>query len=722
MQALIDRINFSGGNKLPVVQQTEAAECGLACMAMIAAYHGHNVGLYQLRQLHRLSVAGATLKGMTQLADKLGFSHRAIKCDLDGLAQLQTPCILHWNMDHFVVLKSVNKRSITLHDPAVGLQTVSMDEVDGKFTGVALELMPTARFTKAQETPKASFSSLWSNLDGWKQSLLTIFSYSMLLQVFILAMPVFMQLTVDEVLINDDANLLTVLALGFGAVLLMQTLATALRSLLIMLLGNQLSLQMNANLVRHLFKLPMDYFEKRHIGDLVSRFRSLESLKNLLTTTLIEGLVDGLIIIGLLVMMYLYSVELMLLVVLASALYLILRTLSFKTLRDVSREQIITAARKDSNFMESVRGIQSIKLFTRESDRLNLFNNHNVDTANAGIKVERWRVLFRWSNMLIFGIENILVIYIGATMVMDTLLTVGMLLAFISYKTQFEQKTANLIDKYIEFRMCSLHLERLGDITLTDTEQDLGERDSSRVLTGRLELIDVRFGYSDESPDILRSVSLTVNPGESVAIVGPSGCGKSTLMKVMLGLLTPASGKIEADGLEIRKLGLVNYRTQIASVMQNDQLLSGSILENISFFSEQPDEEWAQECARLAGVHQDILNLPMGYRSLIGDMGSSLSGGQLQRLLLARALYKKPGILFLDEATSNLDLATEQKVNEAIRALNITRIMIAHRPQTIMSADRIIRFGKGRCMEISKEEYRNRKAPVKGQIGQAVTA
>ncbi|MCL1037973.1 peptidase domain-containing ABC transporter [Shewanella submarina] len=722
MQALIDRINFTGGSKLPVIQQTEAAECGLACMAMISAYHGHNVGLYQLRQLHKLSVAGATLKGLTLLADKLGFSHRAIKCELDGLEQLQTPCILHWNMDHFVVLKSVGKNGICIHDPALGERKVSMEEVNSKFTGVALELMPTARFEQEKQEPKASFSSLWSNLDGWKQSLVTIFTYSMLLQVFILAMPVFMQLTVDEVLINDDENLLMVLALGFGAILLMQTLATALRSLLIMLLGNQLSLQMNANLVRHLFKLPMDYFEKRHIGDVVSRFRSLESLKNLLTTTLIEGLVDGLIIIGLLVMMYLYSVELMLLVMLASVLYLGLRTISFKTLRDVSREQIITTARKDSNFMESVRGIQSIKLFTRESDRLNLFNNHNVDTANAGIKVERWRVLFRWSNMLIFGLENILVIYLGATMVMDTLMTVGMLLAFISYKTQFEQKTGNLIDKYIEFRMCSLHLERLGDITLTETEQDLGERDETRQISGSLELADIRFAYSDESPDILRSVNLSVQQGESVAIVGPSGCGKSTLMKVMLGLLSPSSGKVMVDGLDVRKMGLVNYRSQVASVMQNDHLLSGSILENISFFSEQPDELWAEECAKLAGVHQDILNLPMGYRSLIGDMGSSLSGGQIQRLLLARALYKKPSILFLDEATSNLDLATEQKVNQAIKSLNITRVMIAHRPQTIMSADRIIRFGKGRCMEISKDDYKNRRAPTGEQAANGVTA
>ncbi|ACA88066.1 peptidase domain-containing ABC transporter [Shewanella woodyi] len=705
MPSLIDRINFSGGNQLPVIQQTESAECGLACMAMIASYYGHNTDMFQLRQLHRVSMKGSTLKGMTEIASKVGLTHRALKCDIDSVHQLKTPCILHWNMDHFVVLKKVSGNRYHLHDPALGERICTKEELSSSFTGVAMEFTPSGSFTAQEEPPKATLSSFWSNLVGWKRSLLTVFLFSMLLQAFILVTPIYMQLTVDDVLISNDYSLMNILAFGFGGVLLLQALSTALRSLVIMLLGNQLSLQMNSNLVRHLFKLPMDFFEKRHIGDVVSRFRSLDSLKNLLTTTLIESLVDGLIVIGLLVMMYIYSVDLMLLVLSASALYLIVRSISYKKLRSVSRENIVCTAKKDSNFMESVRGIQSIKLFTKESDRLNLFDNYNVDTANTSIKVERLRVLFSWTSMLIFGLENILVIYFGASMVMENLLTVGMLLAFVSYKTQFEQKISNLIDKYIEFKMCSLHLERLGDITLTKEEADLGELDEEFEVTGSLKMNKICFSYSDEDPDVLSEINLTVSPGESVAIVGPSGCGKSTLMKVMLGLLKPTSGAVMVDGQDIRKTGLLNFRNQIASVLQNDQLLSGTIMENISFFSQDPDKSWAEECAQLAGIHKDILMLPMGYRSLIGDMGSSLSGGQVQRLLLARALYKRPKILFLDEATSSLDLHAEQHVNNSIRKLNITRVMIAHRPQTIMSADRIIKFVKGECIEVNKEDY-----------------
>ncbi|VUD42247.1 Toxin RTX-I translocation ATP-binding protein [Thalassocella blandensis] len=707
MSSLIERLNLTGGKTLPLVQQTEAAECGLACVAMIAGYYGNPINLFQLRQMHRVSLKGSTLKGLTQVAAKVKLDHRAVKCDIDNIHQLKLPCILHWNLDHFVVLKKVAGDRVHIHDPATGDRICHFQELSENFTGVALELSPQNDFSHEEEAPRVKMAALLANIHGWKKPLMTVFILSILLQVFILATPLYMQITVDEVIISKDYSLLNVIALGFAAVVLLNVFATALRSLVIMLAGNQLSLQMNSSLVGHLFKLPMDYFEKRHMGDVISRFRSLEQLKNLLTTTLIESLVDGMVVIGLFVMMYLYSVDLMLIVLGASVLYLGLRIVSYKALKNVSRENIIAAAKKDSNLMESVRAIQSIKLFTKESDRLNIFNNFNVDSANTSIKVERLRILFNWSNLALFGLENILVIYFGADMVMTNLLTVGMLLAFVSYKTQFEQKIRNLIDKYIEFKMCSLHLERLGDITLTEQEQDLGEADDSIKVDGELCIQNVGFSYSDEDFEVFSDINLSIAPGESVAIVGPSGCGKSTLMKIMLGLLKPVRGKVLVDGRDIRHLGLINYRNQVASVLQNDQLLSGTILENICFFCHQPDYAWAEECAKLAGIHDSIEKFPMGYRSLIGDMGSTLSGGQIQRILLARALYKRPKILFLDEATSSLDLAAEQHVNLAIRKLNITRIIIAHRPQSIMSADRIIKFGKGQCQEISKEEYTN---------------
>nr|WP_301003590.1 ATP-binding cassette domain-containing protein [Arsukibacterium sp.] len=249
--------------------------------------------------------------------------------------------------------------------------------------------------------------------------------------------------------------------------------------------------------------------------------------------------------------------------------------------------------------------------------------------------------------------------------------------------------------------MTKLHLDRLADIALTDKE-DEGSDSDNRELTGQLQLSDIRFRYANNDPLLFNGLNLNVNAGENVAIIGPSGTGKTSLMKIMLGLMTAESGKVEVDGVDIRHFGLRNYRSQIAAVMQDDQLMSGTLAENISFFDSQMDMQQVMACAQLAGIHQDIAAMQMGYNSLVGDMGSSLSGGQKQRLLLARALYRKPKILFMDEATSHLDVQLERYVNQAIKQLNMTRIIIAHRPQTIVNAERIMQLHKGQLRDVTK--------------------
>ncbi len=302
-------------------------------------------------------------------------------------------------------------------------------------------------------------------------------------------------------------------------------------------------------------------------------------------------------------------------------------------------------------------------------------------------------------NSLLFGIENIVVIYLAASMVMDGNMSVGMLFAFLSYKGQFSSSVSSLISKYIEFKMLSIHLERLGDVVLTPAENLTTTAFDTDKLLGEIKIDNLTFCYADNEPPIFKGLSLTIPAKKSLAIVGASGCGKTTLIKTMLGLLTPNSGEISIDGIDIEKIGLKNYRHCIGTVMQDDQLLSGSIRENICFFSESPNEESIIVAAQLAGIHHDIMAMPMGYQTLIGDMGSSLSGGQKQRLLLARALYKKPKILFLDEATSHLDVRLEEQINHTISQLNITRVIIAHRPQTIAMADEVYRLQYDRLIK-----------------------
>ncbi|PRD18288.1 UNVERIFIED_CONTAM: cvaB [Trichonephila clavipes] len=282
----------------------------------------------------------------------------------------------------------------------------------------------------------------------------------------------------------------------------------------------------------------------------------------------------------------------------------------------------------------------------------------------------------------------------AALLVIQGGFSTGMLFAFMSYKRQFMEKTANLIEKFIEFKMLGLHFDRIADIALTEKEELQPIYLSPHTINGEIEVKNVCFSYSHATPNILEHLNLKINSGESVAITGPSGCGKSTLLKILLGLNLPQSGEVLIDGVSLEKVGARQYRQQIAAVMQDDELLSGSVSDNISFFDSPVDMARVVYCAQLASIHDDIANMPMGYESLIGDMGSSLSGGQKQRIILARALYKQPKILFMDEATSHLDTNLETSINEAISRLNITRVIIAHRKETIASADREIRLDK----------------------------
>lgn len=691
-----------------MIYQSEAAECGLACIAMVANHHGHQLDLTTLRNRYSVSLKGANLQQLMQLGNQLGLTPRALKLDLDDLKNLRTPCILHWEMNHFVVLKKVHRNGITILDPAMGERRLALAEVDKAFTGVALELTPGTEFQKTDERVRLGLTAFWTKVQGLVPSLVKLFVLSLLLQVFVLAAPYYTQLVVDEVLVSQDKPLLVVLALGFGLIMLLQVITQTLRGWVVLHLGSVMSIQMAANLMRHLLHLPLGYFEKRHMGDVVSRFGSLNSVRELLTNSLVEGVIDGIMAIAVLVMMYLYSPQLSLVVGIAVLLYALLRWALYRPLHQLTEASIVASAKEQSNFMETVRGMQSIKLFGLQTQRLNIWQNRFADAVNQNYRLGKWQISYSTINQLLFGIENVLVIYLAALAVMAGDISVGMLFAFIAYKNQFTNRTAALIDKVVEIKMTRLHLDRLADIALTEKE-DEGSASDSRELSGQLQLSDISFRYASNDPLLFNGLNLEVKAGENVAIIGPSGTGKTSLMKIMLGLLPSESGKVEVDGVDIRHLGLRHYRSQIAAVMQDDQLMSGTLAENISFFDSQMDMQQVVECAQLAGIHQDIAAMQMGYNALVGDMGSSLSGGQKQRLLLARALYRKPKILFMDEATSHLDVQLEHYVNQAIKQLNMTRVIIAHRPETIINAERIMQLHNGQLQDVT--------TPYKAQFG-----
>lgn len=673
-----------------VVIQSEAAECGLACLAMIASHHGNNIGLRELRRHHALSLKGATLAQIIETGGALGFRCRPLRLDLEHLSQLQLPCIAHWDLNHFVVISKVSRNGVTVLDPAFGKRRLSLDEVSRHFTGIALELHPTAEFRASPRPPAISLAQLTGKIDGLWQALALLLLLSVALQVFVLIAPFFMQWTVDQALIAHDRDLLTVLGTGFALALLLQVCIGQIRGRAVIYLSNRLNLQWTGNVFRHLLRLPLDFFEKRHLGDVTSRLGSVQAIQRTLTTSFVEAFVDGLMAVVTLGMMLLYNWKLALVTLLAVALYAIARACAFAPFRRGTEKQLIAGARQESHLLESIRGVQSVKVAGRESIRQAGYFNLMNETVNHDVWLAKFGLSFGGANQLLFGLERIAVIWLGALLAMENVFSVGMLIAYLAYKDQFSQRVGTLIDKWVEFRMLRLHGERLSDIVLAEPESHPSNVSALLPDGIRIDVEGLGFRYAPGEPWVLRNCSFVVDPGESVAIIGPSGCGKTTLVKILLGLLKPTEGEIRIGGVPLSKISVTEYRRMIGAVMQDDQLFAGSVSENIAFEDDHHDEAKVREAAELAAVHDDIAAMPMGYNSLIGDMGTTLSGGQKQRVILARALYRKPQLLFLDEATSHLDVERERLVNEAIRQLDLTRVIIAHRPETIASADRVL--------------------------------
>ncbi len=694
----IELLEFSGKKRVPLILQAEMAECGLACIAMVASFHGHKLDMAALRKRFSADLKGMNLQQMIALSDSMGLASRALKCPIEEVGKLALPCVLHWDMNHFVVLTGVTKSGVNINDPALGKRKLTFKEFAEHFTGIALELAPTKAFKQQDERQQMRLSQLWSKMTGLTQTLVSLFVLSILLQIFALVTPYYMQWVVDEVLISQDKPLLVVLAIGFGLLAIINVVTTGIRSWLVLRVSSLMNMQMGVNLLRHLLRLPMSYFEKRHIGDLVSRFGSLAQVRERLTTGLVETVVDGVMSIAVLVMMLIYSVKLTAVVVVAIVLYAALRLALYRPLHRATEESIQASAKEQTNFLENIRGIQTIKLFTCEPQRQSVWQNRYSEVINADIRLGKLKISFDAMNKLLFGLENIIVIYLAATIVMSGGLTIGMVLAFIAYKNQLTERFASLIEQLILFRMLRLHLDRISDIALHKQEanrENLGAGALNQV-TGRLTLEGVSYCYSDNEPNVIDDVSLTIDAKESVAIVGGSGCGKTTLVKLMLGLLTPTKGRILLDGQDITQIGLVQYRKQIAAVMQDDTLLSGSIADNLTFFDPEPNYLRMQQCAQVAAIDTDISKMNMGYNTLVGDMGSQFSGGQVQRLLLARALYQQPKLLFMDEATSHLDIDNEVKISEQIKHQEMTRVIIAHRPETIKQAQRVLVMHQGK--------------------------
>ncbi len=682
---------FSRFRYLPMVRQAETTECGHACFAMVACWFGHQIDLVSLRLHQATSANGFSVFALTQMAEQFSLRARALRLDPEYLNRIKLPAILHWDMNHFVVLKSIGRRTAVIHDPAKGVLRVRLRELAQHFTGIAVEFTPTEHFQPIRRERRLPLFSLFRGAGEMAWQFAQVILFSLFFEALLLVAPWYMQMAIDNVIPSGDTHLLLLLAGGFAVVAVFRFGTEIMRALLMVFIQARLDLSMSSRLFTHMLRLPLPFFVKRDDGDIISRFQSLEPIRHLLAEGLLLALIDGVLAIGTLTIMFLISPLLAAVAVGALVIYAGLRIAFYTPLFRRGEDVVRTEAAYTTQLIESIRAVQVIKLFNAETAREGQFIGLTAEAVHSRAAQHRLMGVFSAARETIVMIEQVVFVTVAAYLAIRGQLTIGVLFAVLAYKGQFISSGTSIIEKLIDYRLLRLHLDRVSDIAVSDQEKAYARPTIERpAIRGDIELSRVSFRYSDADPLIFNELSLRVKPGECVAIVGPSGCGKTTLVKVMLGLFEPSSGEVLIDSMALPVFGERAYRRQIGTVMQDDQLLTGSILQNICFFDDHADHAFASECARLACIHEEVMRMPMGYRTLIGSLGSTLSAGQRQRVLLARALYRRPRILFIDEGTANLDVALEERINETLLTLPITRIQVAHRPQTIARADRII--------------------------------
>ena len=677
------------------VMQSEAAECGLAALTMVASHYGHQVNLPGLRRRYPTSIKGATLQQLMAIAADLGMAPRAVRLEIAELNKLQLPAVLHWDLNHFVVLEAVTGKQAIVLDPASGRRSISHEQLGRHFTGVALELKPTTNFKPVVAKATTRLTDLWTNIANFRTAFIQVLLLSLVLQFTALLIPFYMQIVIDDAIAQGDANLLMLLLVAFSVIFALNGITKALREWVMLTLGQSLSFDLGGNVVRHLIRLPLPYFERRHVGDLMSRVGSIQPIQSLLASGLVNMVIDFVLVLTTLVVMLIVSPPLAMIVLLCTLVFLAINQLVYPAMRRRSAEEIVARANEETFLMETIRAVRAVKIHGHEAQRESGWRNQYAEVISASYRSRLLEIGVNLAENLLFGFAFLLCVYLGSLKVLDGKATIGVLLAFLAYRSSFVSSATSLVDQVQHWRLLSVHLERLSDI-VTEPKEELTAHVRQGLLPGPSIRIDnLSFAYEESSAPVLDRVNIEIPAGSLIALVGPSGAGKTTLMRLLLGLLIPNAGQIFIDGKVLNSATMSAWRARIGAVLQDDCLLAGTIADNIAFFDAGADHNRIVQAAQLAEIDADIARMPMAYESLIGDMGAALSSGQRQRLFLARALYRDPDFLFLDEGTANLDPETESRIADMVAALPMTRVVIAHRPALVERANFIFTLSDG---------------------------
>jgi ATP-binding cassette, subfamily B, bacterial len=688
--------------RVPVLLQLNAVECGAACLAMILNHHGWRIRVADCREACGAGRDGVTARELAEAARSYGFRVKAFSLGPADIKHIHGPAIAHWEFNHFVVVEQWSPRRVDIVDPASGRRRLTADEFAAGFTGVILTLEPGIHFKPLRENAPAGWRSYLLSMfrtPGAPALMLQILGASLCTLFLGLALPLFTRVVVDRVLPLHIVSAMAILGLGLALVVVAQAVASYLRAAMLIYLQGRMDMQMMLGFVEHLLSLPLRFFQERNSGDLVMRSGSNAAIREALTNQTLSTILDGALVLGYLGILLVQAPYFGLLALALGLLQTAPLLAASRRLRDLTQRDLAAQSASQSYLVETLSGIASLKASGTENHALERWSNLFTKELNASLRRGHCLAALDTAATTLHTLAPLLLLWVGTMQVLHGAMGLGTMLELVGLATAFLQPVSSLQSSLQRMQLVAANLDRIADVVEAAPEQAPAIVHSTPRLSGRIELRNVSFRYDPAKPLALRNISLIIEPGQKVALVGHTGSGKSTLAMLLLGLYPPSEGEILYDGIPLHLLNYRALRSQFGVVLQESFLFSGSIRQNIAFGNSHLEHHQIVEAARLAAIHEEIVDLPMGYETRLAERGSGFSGGQRQRISLARALACQPAILLLDEATSHLDVITERRVERNLNQLACTRIVIAHRLSSVRNADQIVVLEGGAVAE-----------------------
>ena len=685
--------------RVPELRQMSTVECGACCLAMILNYYGRRISVSQVQEFCGVGRDGLSALAIAKAARQYGLRVRAVSVKKHDPRFIALPAIIHWEFNHFMVVERWSSRHVDVVDPAVGRRRLSLEEFEEGFTGILLMLEPGAQFERRASARALSLWAYLRSLPHMYGVVAQVIGTSLLLQILGLGMPLLTAIIVDQIIPAKASNLLIVLGLGMLFLIVMQGVMKLLRTSLLIYLQTRIDAQMMLNFFEHLLSLPYRFFQMRFNGDLLARVDSNTAIRDLLTSQMVSTLLDGCTVIVYLIALLVESRLIAGITVAIGAFQVALLLATAPAIRRLTMRDLAAQGKTEGYLNEVLAGIATVKAAGAEQRALSRWTNLFFDEMNISIRRNYLLAVVGIAFEILQLLSPLLLLWIGAAQVINATMSLGTMLALNTLAVSFLGPLSSLATSGQKIQIARAHFDRLADVLESKPEQDLQQVMTPPRLRGRIDLRNVSFQYDPHSAPVLSEISLHIRPGQKVALVGKTGSGKSTLGKLLIGLITPTRGDILFDSIPLQQLNYQEVRRQFGVVLQEAFIFSGSVRDNIAFNNPEIDRDQIVKAAKAAAIHDDIEKMPMGYETLLSEGGSAFSGGQRQRLALARALANHPALLLLDEATSALDVTTERAVEQNMHGLSCTQIVIAHRLSTIRNADLILVLDQGRIVE-----------------------